>query len=76
MCCGSAIRGAVGLAKVALGVDQTKELVARQRRLICRECPHMIPHARFVMFRQCGLCKCFISAKTAIASERCPMGKW
>jgi hypothetical protein len=26
--------------------------------------------------RQCRVCTCFVDAKTALAPERCPLGRW
>jgi len=51
----------------------------------CQGCPQrldvalrrMIPHNKVVTYsHRCNLCKCFLRAKTAIPSERCPAGIW
>lgn len=43
-----------------------------ERSTICRtDCPHYDPDSD-----QCKLCTCFISFKTMLATERCPVGRW
>ena len=39
------------------------------RELICDGCP-------FFDGEQCEVCGCLIMAKTALATEKCPKGKW
>lgn len=69
--------GALGIAKAIMGVDPApKEEVAR-RRAICRGCEFVIP-CKFQPGKvcQCGKCSCILPAKTLVASEQCPIGKW
>jgi len=40
-----------------------------QRYAICVTCPHMLAHF-------CEKCKCLALAKTKLATESCPLGKW
>lgn len=42
---------------------------ARQRRSICNGCPNL-------KGSQCGICGCFVAAKTKLITEKCPAGKW
>ena len=83
------VSGVVGLSKVAMQavgipVDQADAQTVQQRRDVCRECPHASKSdaARFTSFSgltsrsTCDQCGCFIKAKTMIASEVCPKGKW
>jgi hypothetical protein len=37
----------------------------------CFNCPHLAPDGE-----QCDKCGCFIIAKTWIATEKCPVGRW
>ena len=39
------------------------------RKDICKTCP-------LVNGAWCGVCKCFLPAKTTVATESCPKGKW
>jgi hypothetical protein len=66
--------GAAGLAKSAAGIDHASDDLIESRRTICDACPH----ARVMVgvFQHCGLCGCLTSAKTTLASEKCPAGKW
>lgn len=57
-----------------MSVLASKEMRER-RRAICRDCPHATggkPEKRVF----CGVCGCVIAGKTALAGERCPIGKW
>lgn len=58
------------VAALATGapVISPEELVTR-RRWLCRVCAFSTP-------RKCTQCGCFISAKTKLETETCPMGKW
>lgn len=43
----------------------------KKRLDICESCEFFDADSR-----QCLVCTCFIDAKTLLASERCPVGKW
>lgn len=51
-----------------------------QRRAICSQCPQVFQIQVFnvgeIVGPQCGLCGCFLNAKTLLAAEQCPAGKW
>ncbi len=47
------------------------ELDYRQRIHTCRACEHFDPDSE-----QCRICGCFAEAKTRLAVEQCPKGKW
>lgn len=49
-------------------VFATKE-VQLERLNICGPCPERRD-------QRCGLCNCFLVAKTALAGEQCPIQKW
>ena len=66
--------GAAGLAKAALGIDRAEDFRVEYRRQTCEACPYALH--RLGVVDTCSLCKCVIRAKTAIASEHCPVGKW
>jgi hypothetical protein len=83
-CCGDIIAGAVGLAKAAVGAEPVPPEVLQDRRDKCRECPHASrdpkrldrPTKGLTVLSKCDLCGCFIAAKTKLASEACPDGRW
>ena len=63
------IKGAVGVAKAALGVQADAVEVVQERWATCLACEE----------HDCGRCKvcgCFTGAKVRLASESCPQGKW
>jgi hypothetical protein len=78
------IKGAVGLTKAACGIDPAPAEVVQARRDICRECPFatkdqrekFIANKGLTTFSRCTKCGCVIAAKTKIAGEVCPDGKW
>jgi hypothetical protein len=51
--------------------EHVDDAVQSARMTICIECPHYIN-----LTKQCGICKCFMPAKTAIQDATCPDGKW
>jgi hypothetical protein len=88
-CIRQVTHGAAGLAKVGLqavgiSIDRAGDDLVGRRRDICRDCPHATRNAasRFVAAKgltslsRCTQCSCVIAAKTRIASEQCPVGKW
>ena len=82
MGCKGCLEGAVKLAKAAVGMDKADDVTISARRDICRECPksekRMSNQGRLAMtkFSACQQCGCFITAKTRLASEACPVDKW
>jgi len=63
------VRGAVGVAKAALGVQAACDETVRSRWAACLECDA----------HDCGRCRecgCFTGAKIRVAGESCPRGKW
>jgi hypothetical protein len=75
--CGAIVQGAIGLAKAAAGVDRADDATIERRRSICRNCPHAQPCPLSAGKKcKCAKCGCLLKAKTAIAGERCPIGKW
>jgi hypothetical protein len=86
---GKLIHGAAGLAKaglqlVGVSVDEVPATVLLERRDHCRECRAATkdPHPRYAVNKGltalsvCRDCDCNIAAKTRLASEACPRGKW
>lgn len=47
----------------------SKDLQA-ERLAICKSCEHL------TKFNRCRQCGCFMDAKTWLAEQRCPIGKW
>lgn len=85
MCCSGSkiVSGVVGMAKVisqvvGLPVDQAPRRVVHERRDVCRKCPKASLNKTGILtnISSCDACNCIISAKTRIASEACPDGKW
>ena len=66
--------GAAGLTKAALGMDRTEDFRLAYRRQTCAGCEHA--RRKMGLVDTCALCGCVIHAKTAVASERCPAGRW
>ncbi|KAB2929254.1 MAG: hypothetical protein F9K24_20335 [Leptonema illini] len=49
----------------------------RERRLqLCLECSALRRWLKVPGTEQCGICACFVRAKTALKSETCPAGLW
>lgn len=66
---GDLVRGAVGVAKAALGVQAATDEVVRARWAACLACD---AHD----CGRCTACGCFTGAKVRVASEACPRGVW
>jgi len=62
-------KGAIGMAKDALGIDAASDDVVSARWATCMSCAE---NDRGV----CAKCGCHLSAKSRIGSETCPLGKW
>ena len=45
--------------------------IAAKRLEACHRCPHFKPKTR-----QCGLCLCFVDAKSKLSTESCPDHRW
>ena len=54
---------------VGSGFETTPEELRRARLTACRDCEH---HTGL----RCRVCGCFTEAKSRMAHERCPLGKW
>lgn len=66
---GDIARGAVGIAKVALGADLAPDCAITERYRLCASCSK---NDRGV----CVDCGCFIGAKIRLGSSFCPAGHW
>ena len=55
-------KGAVGLTKVALGLDRSDDALMAKRRKVCESCEHLKGGS-------CELCGCWYSQKVKLASE-------
>jgi hypothetical protein len=62
-------RGVAGITRAAVGVGTGSHAMVEARRAVCRSCEHNTG-------TRCTVCKCFLRPKTALRSERCPLGKW
>ena len=76
------VHGVQGLAKAALRIDATPPTERENRLGKCRDCEHSTKHPTRKaadgkpLVRWCKLCKCLLTAKTKVASEACPDGRW
>lgn len=50
---------------------KAKPTLAQKRQSICDACTHHNPASN-----RCYVCGCYLSTKTSLATERCPIGKW
>ena len=66
---GDLVRGAVGVAKAALGVHAAPDETVRARWAACLACD---AHD----CGRCTACGCFTGAKIRVAGESCPRGVW
>lgn len=62
-------KGAVGLAKTAVGVDQADDEAVAARWDECSGCSRNEAGV-------CGECGCHLSAKVRLTRESCPIGRW
>ena len=65
------VKGALKLLKAIAGVGEAPWQAVQARQRACAECPHLKPGPAWPL-RRCGICDCFIAAKTRLASEACP----
>ena len=79
--------GTVGLTKFAMGKDRAPDAIIQWRKSLCMKCPHLesplvprTPHpmqgTELPLTSRCALCKCFLHAKAALFTEKCPAEKW
>lgn len=70
-------KGAVGLTKAVIGLEQAPLPIIEERRGICRGCEHAKPCPLLPARKcTCSKCGCVLKAKTTLAGESCPIGKW
>lgn len=70
--------GAVARAAKALAVCEELLVTPAQRKerlAVCLTCEHFQP-ATSKIGPRCGLCGCFVKAKTWLATEDCPDNRW
>jgi hypothetical protein len=68
--------GMIGIAKAVTRIGRADSATIARRRAACKACPHAT--VTFGVLKTCGVCGCGLSAKTANASEFCPLPvpKW
>ena len=64
-----AVKGAVGVAKAAFGMNAASSDDYKARWAICLSCDQHDAG-------RCLACGCFTGAKVRVARESCPMSKW
>jgi hypothetical protein len=77
-------RGISGLTRSAAGIGLTDEQSIADRRRQCALCAHATGRKKTPMrglkllspTSRCAICRCSIHAKTRLADERCPLGRW
>jgi hypothetical protein len=73
------VAGAVGrLARNIFNLENpkaNKEIIV-ERRKMCAICDQAVPDIVRINVIQCARCKCYISLKTLLRDETCPLGKW
>ncbi len=76
-CCGTIIGGVIGVTKAVMRIERPDDAIIESRRVHCRACEHAnkCPHAPSKVC-VCRKCNCLIKAKTAVAGESCPAGRW
>lgn len=68
------LSAALKLLLVLLRVCRAERAVVAARREVCRGCEHQV--RRIGLLRVCNKCGCLTRAKTALAPEGCPVGRW
>ncbi|MEL7089604.1 MAG: hypothetical protein AAGL98_14380 [Planctomycetota bacterium] len=77
-------RGALGLSKAAINLEPVPDELRQQRRKICAACPTAtrtkslgrLPLSVLTPTSTCSACHCNLYAKTKLAGETCPRGRW
>lgn len=87
----SAIQKAIDMAKHfaqsmliwgRAGFPIARDEVIAKRRAVCEgrdglpRCPEWSNSTSYFGFGRCGKCGCYGGLKTAVATEKCPLGKW
>lgn len=67
--CSQKIKGAIGLAKTALNIDNAEDETVSKRWLLCSVCNKNTSGI-------CSECYCHISAKIRQKTEECPLKYW
>ncbi len=60
-----------GFRNLLFGNPEIKAL-AKKREAVCATCPH----ASSQTYLHCGLCGCYIPAKSRSPLSKCPDGRW
>lgn len=51
-----------------------------RRLVLCRQCPHCVPHPPNPVYLRCSKCGCWLNGKharkAALATESCPIKAW
>lgn len=77
-------RGALGLSKAAINLEPVPDELRQQRRKSCAACPAAtrtkslgrLPLSVLTATSTCSACHCNLYAKTKLAGETCPRGRW
>ena len=67
---------ALAMGRVVVNVVKGEALLVSNetlaaREAVCKQCPR-----REVETNRCLECTCYLSMKTQLTSEKCPLGKW
>lgn len=73
------IDGTVGILTSNLPNYQAQKDIIYHRLDVCRTCPHLDDSVNKITKKpnfKCGVCGCFLKAKTKLEKEKCPKGFW
>ncbi|MEM7626319.1 MAG: hypothetical protein AAF333_12045 [Planctomycetota bacterium] len=78
------VRGVLGLSKAAINLEPVADEERQRRRKTCAACPAAtrtkplgrLPLNVLTPASTCGACHCNLYAKTRLAGETCPRGRW
>ena len=78
------VKGVIGKAEVAMGMNLASQETIRKRIDICRDCPEstknpdpqFIPNNGLTSKSRCLKCTCSILKKTSWKDSVCPLEKW
>ena len=72
------VKGAIGLTKVALGIDRATDEVIAARLAECLKCPHRMfgTPQKLTSLSRCRLCNCLVKQAAKVSSKKCDAGIW
>lgn len=68
------LKGIIGRAKVAGGIDRAPAWLHADRLALCMRCPAL--DGSVLDGGRCRDCGCPVDLKARVKAERCPRGRW